>query len=814
MLIGVLSLCLGFALPQPFEFTSALAIGSVGASGRTTLHTDAIESMIVNGTWKTPSDGDTVKLPNGSSKNWTPIRANTEGWFDDSRLRGGYVSLRHTAVQPEILKLRAVGSGVVYVNGEIRAGDPYSTGAFAFPIQIRAGDNEFLVAVSRGRLRATLEPIASPQYIEDTDPTLPDIIVNRPGSLLASVIVGNATNQWNRSLRLRAYLTDASGPYRPYETDCGSIPPLSIKKCGFEFRVPAISAAVPHELTVELFDKNAKVDTKTFTIRIRKPNETYRVTFTSKIDGSVQYYAVTPSLNPSPGQALFLSLHGASVEAQGQAEAYSSKAWGSIVCPTNRRPFGFDWEDWGRADAMEVLEHSTRSLRVDPSRIYLTGHSMGGHGTWQLGVQFPDRFAAIGPSAGWSSFYSYGGKPRLDVKNQAAQIITRAESPSDTNALISNLDGVGVYVLHGDADDNVPVAEARAMTKLLAEFHRDWISFEQAKAGHWWDASEEPGADCVDWAPMFDFFARRALPPPDAVRRVRFKTAAPIVSATRNWVTIEQQFRPFEISSVDFSLDPLTRRIRGTTSNVRMIKFDLSAFPSDEKWKLTIDGHPDIEMLPSAVEKDQMWVMKVDQWRSCARPTAAVKNSIRSGPFKSAFDHSALLVVGTKGNAHENAWALAKARYDSETFLVRGNARFEVVRDVDLVSTRTTNRNLILYGNRDTNAAWSKYLKDSPIQLGKSQCDFSDDKLSGALSALFVRPRHDETQTCVAVIGGTNVVGMRLCDKIPFITSGVAIPDFLITNPSTLDKLYEGVLRTGFFDSLWQIDPQLSAKGD
>lgn len=85
------------------------------------------------------------------------------------------------------------------------------------------------------------------------------------------------------------------------------------------------------------------------------------------------------------------------------AGSYSKKSWLHLVAPINRRPFGFDWEDFGRADAIEVLELAQAKLRHDPSRIYLTGHSMGGHGTWHIGSTFPDRFAAIGPSAGWVS---------------------------------------------------------------------------------------------------------------------------------------------------------------------------------------------------------------------------------------------------------------------------------------------------------------------------------------------------------------------------------------------------------------------------
>ena len=61
-----------------------------------------------------------------------------------------------------------------------------------------------------------------------------------------------------------------------------------------------------------------------------------------------------------------------------QANSYRSKSWGYIVAPTNRRPFGFDWQSWGRLDALESLADAKLRYGIDPTRVYLTGHSMGG----------------------------------------------------------------------------------------------------------------------------------------------------------------------------------------------------------------------------------------------------------------------------------------------------------------------------------------------------------------------------------------------------------------------------------------------------
>ena len=59
----------------------------------------------------------------------------------------------------------------------------------------------------------------------------------------------------------------------------------------------------------------------------------------------------------------------------GMAGSYAPKTWGTVVAPTNRRPYGFDWEDWGRHDAMEVLALAQAKFETDPRQTYLT-HSM------------------------------------------------------------------------------------------------------------------------------------------------------------------------------------------------------------------------------------------------------------------------------------------------------------------------------------------------------------------------------------------------------------------------------------------------------
>ena len=89
---------------------------------------------------------------------------------------------------------------------------------------------------------------------------------------------------------------------------------------------------------------------------------------------------------------------------------------------------------------------------MDKTRIYLTGLSMGGFGTWSLALQHPDRFAAVAPICG-------GGNPlyllSYDAKRKAA------------------LKGLPFWVFHGDKDTSVPLEESQRMVDALKKFGCD-----------------------------------------------------------------------------------------------------------------------------------------------------------------------------------------------------------------------------------------------------------------------------------------------------------------------------------------------------
>ena len=389
----------------------ALAIPSVRTGGRSPIYTDPIELQRVRGTFAAPQVGDEVRRPDGEVRAWREIAVGDDGWFRGEGIGGGLLFAAVTAAERSTWMLRVRGAGRLFVNGEPRVGDGYGLGITRIPVALDAGDNALVFQLGRGGgVQFTFDRPEAPLFFAEDDQTVPDLLLGERRRYVAGVIVVNTTADWRRDLLATVRHADGTTSTSALPT----VPPCSMRKVPVHFEVAVGDDAgetmvLPLELTV-----GADVLHRTeLELAVRAPGATHQRTFVSAVDGSVQYYGVTPPAGQPEKPAMFLSLHGAGVEASGQARCYQPKPDGVVIAPTNRRKFGFDWEDWGRLDALEVLGIAEAAWSTDPDRTYVTGHSMGGHGTWRMGALFPDRFAAIGPSAAWRDFWAYGSGARF-----------------------------------------------------------------------------------------------------------------------------------------------------------------------------------------------------------------------------------------------------------------------------------------------------------------------------------------------------------------------------------------------------------------
>jgi len=796
-------LCGTAGAQEPFLFREGLSVGNCHQYGRQGFYSDQFAWRYFQPDFRRPRAGDILYSDSqGKEIRWKAIMADTSGLFRDRDASNGYIFLSYDSPREQNVVFNIRGNSMFYFNGEPHAGDIYSDGWLFIPVRLKKGVNEIYIrtgSLSTGVSARIIFPV-TPVILKIEDATLPDIVEGEANqSLMGAIVVVNST-----SLPLRDHALRAEIAGKEVTTRIPDIPPLSIRKVMFRFDGSGVNRTGQVECLLSLLQKGKRITETALTISSVSAHQPYKCTFLSHIDGSLQYFAVNPRKGGSvPGRSLYLSVHGAGVEAIGQARAYQPKEEGDLVAPTNRRPRGFNWEDWGRMDAMEVLAITLERLKPAPDRIYLTGHSMGGHGTWYLGATYPGKWASIAPCAGYPSLLGYAsadGKIPVPGENINEQNLYRASNGSNVFELARNYGASGVYVYHGDDDRTVSVEYARQMRELLGKFHTDFCYYEYPGGSHWWSN------ESVDWPPLFNFLENHRLIAGSQRNRIDFTTANPAVSSTYAWVTLLQQQEPLQYSQVKFVRDLQKGILTGETRNITALKLDLQDIPTSQAM-IIIDG--DSLEVPVTDSSRIVTLIREGKWRLGNPPHPGQRGILRNGTFKEPFNHRMVFVYGTSGNREENAWALTKARFDAETWYYRGNGSVDLVADRDFIPEAWPGRGIILYGNAATNTIWPKLLGNCPIQVTRNSLKMGDQVLQGDhYGAYLMYPMPDNDTLSVAAITGTGLPGMKAAYANQYFTGGSGFPDFILFTTQMVREGVPGILKAGFYNNQWQLEEE------
>lgn len=144
-----------------------------------------------------------------------------------------------------------------------------------------------------------------------------------------------------------------------------------------------------------------------------------------------------------------------------------------IVAP--QCPAGQVWEN---EPLLQLLDKVIAKYAVDTNRVYLTGLSMGGYGTWKLGLTHPEKFAALVPIC--------GGGDLLDV------LLAGDKGPA--------LKSLPMWAFHGAKDTAVPLDESERMVKALKKYGVKEVKLTvYPEAGHnsWTETYNNP--ELYEW---------------------------------------------------------------------------------------------------------------------------------------------------------------------------------------------------------------------------------------------------------------------------------------------------------------------------
>jgi predicted peptidase len=194
-----------------------------------------------------------------------------------------------------------------------------------------------------------------------------------------------------------------------------------------------------------------------------------------KMGGQTYGYRVYVPKNRNPKKKLpvMLFLHGNGVngtdnqrQVQGMDQiVYKNPDFFNFIIVFPQARPNTIWIGDQTAQALKALDQTVEEFNGDSKRLYLSGFSMGGYGTWTTAALYQNKFAALVPVAG--GIVPPFQIPALLKKTFPPEIVTILDSPNPYNALAKRIGNTPVWLSHGSDDEAVPVTESRKISEAL-----------------------------------------------------------------------------------------------------------------------------------------------------------------------------------------------------------------------------------------------------------------------------------------------------------------------------------------------------------
>lgn len=456
-----------------------------------------------------------------------------------------------------------------------------------------------------------------------------------------------------------------------------------------------------------------------------------------------------------------------------------------LLAPHGRGNAGY--RGIGEDDVLRAIDEARRVYHVDAERIYLTGYSMGGAGTWQIGSRHTDLFAAIAPVFGGWDYRIWTDAQRFATLDAVGRFRNEAWS---SFACAEALRNTPVFVNHGDADDLVDVRHSRHAVRLLQRWGYPLRYWEHPGKGH--GGLDERDA-VVRW--LLDRTLQRT---PNEVR-----IRAPYLrDAKADWVRVTQQAVPYVMIQVH------ARRAREVllleTDNVLELALQRAALASVDT--VLWNGRA---VTPIAVD-EATWMLRDASYT----PGALHKRPERAGPMHDAERTPFAIVIGTQSAdpaMRHHCRTQAEAKRDA--WHASQHVPPRVFLDTELSAADLQRYSLLLYGgpedNLVTRALWDVLpvrVRGNSVQIGDHVFDAAD----AAVGVTWPHPHHPDRYLVLRM--GTSPAGMyrvsMLNDQHDFtIVDGRVDPD---------DEVgYERLaIAAGCFGPHWNTHPAGVVRGD
>ncbi|MDP7362174.1 MAG: prolyl oligopeptidase family serine peptidase [Candidatus Latescibacteria bacterium] len=447
-----------------------------------------------------------------------------------------------------------------------------------------------------------------------------------------------------------------------------------------------------------------------------------------------------------------------------------------IVAPANRGNIGYT-HHIGEADVWQVLADVQRLYNVDENRIYLTGVSMGGGGTWHLGLRHADRFAAIASVCGFTDW-------RVEAFLVASASDPLREQVLDTASPLSwaeNATHLPVLAAHGEADPVVKVGHSRRMVARLREMGAP-VEYE-----------EYPGVGHVSWnetyakGRIFEWFGRHVRDPRPA--HVVHVTMDPLRYGSSFWIHVEALAQ----ARVPARIEAHARdgRIEIETTDLKRFRLSTDGLPLGfpEEIRVTVDGH---ESFSGLVSGESITFQKRN---GVFEPTSASpRRMIPVEGQRRASSGWRIYVYGTTGTPQQNA-ITQRAAESMATPNSNVRIQYPVMVDTSVTEQDMATADLILLGTAQTNALVGRIDAELPIRHRGDviQIGGKEHSADGVLLAQVV-PNPLAPSRMVQVLAASTTEAFAGLERMKR-----GAPDYVIVTPDG------EVIAEGAFDLNWEL---------
>lgn len=419
----------------------------------------------------------------------------------------------------------------------------------------------------------------------------------------------------------------------------------------------------------------------------------------SSVDCSLQTYslALPENYNPEWTYPLVVSMHGHGWFGPFQGHPAPAIKGAFSLAPQGRG--ATDYMALGEDDVLSAIEEVCRDYAIDRDRVYLKGGSMGGTGSWHLGVHYADRFAGILPVAGNADYTAWearwGWNAPFDGRHdELRRLVQEAQTP---RAYAANLLNLPTYVIHGSADTIVPPGHARQTVAALRAIGCPAQYREFPGVGH----GGFPGDAETEALAWLCGFARDAHP-----RRVRW-SADLMRQGKAYWVRMDGKRQPLGLAQIEADVVDRTH-VRIATANLQAFAILRDPVLVDAGRPLFVEVDGERVIFPPGGANAWLGLRYLAGvgWRDATLlPSPPLrKTAWLEGPVQEALQAPFALVLGTRSPdpLRRTLWEGEVRRFAKE-WQRRNLAPCPFVRDVECTAELAEARNLVLFGGPDDN---------------------------------------------------------------------------------------------------------------